>query len=123
MYREIEYSVRSCERFARNNIQERNRVNHMQLFTANELLVFVAIDILGSLPKMAHGNRFLLVISDRFSKLTRTILMRTTTALAVAKEFCTHCVFFYGPPRILLSDNCTQFTAKFFMDVLFCMSS
>ena len=92
-------------------------MNNMQLFTAQEPLEFVAIDILGPLPKTAHGNRFLLVISDRFSKLTRTIPMRTTTALAVAKAFCTHWVFSYGPPRYLLSDNGTQFTAKFFLEV------
>ena len=117
MYREIEDAVRSCEQCARNNVQERSRVNNMQLFTAQEPLEFVAIDILGPLPKTAHGNRFLLVISDRFSKLTRTIPMRTTTALAVAKAFCTHWVFSYGPPRYLLSDNGTQFTAKFFLEV------
>jgi hypothetical protein len=87
MYREIEDVVRSCEQCARNNVQERTRVNHMQLFPAHEPLEFVAIDIFGPLPKTAHGNRFLLVISDRFSKLTRTIPMRTTTALAVAKAF------------------------------------
>jgi hypothetical protein len=117
MYREIEDAVRSCEQCARNNVHERSRVNNMQLFTAQNPLEFVAIDILGPLPKTAHGNRFLLVISDRFSKLTRTIPMRTTTALAVEKAFCTHWVFSYGPPRYLLSDNGPQFTAKFFMEV------
>jgi hypothetical protein len=59
---------------------------------ANEPLEFVAIDILGPLPKTFHGNRFLLVISDRFFNLTITIPRMKTTALAVAKEFCTHWV-------------------------------
>jgi transposase InsO family protein len=89
----------------------------MKLVPENEPLEFVAIDILGPLPKTAHGNRFLLVISDRFSKLTRTVPMRTNTALAVAKAFCDHWVFAYGPPRFLLSDNGTQFTAKLFVEV------
>jgi transposase InsO family protein len=43
--------------------------------------------------------------------------MRTTTALAVAKTFCTQWVFSYGPPRYMLSGNGPQFTAKFFMEV------
>jgi transposase InsO family protein len=89
----------------------------MKMFPANEPPEFVAIDILGPLPKTVHGNRFLLVILDRFSKLTRTIPMRTTTSLAVAKAFCTHWCFAYGPPKFLLSDNGTQFTAKFFIEV------
>jgi hypothetical protein len=52
----------------------------MKLFPANEPLEFVSIDILGPLPKTVRGKRFLLVISDRFSKLTRSIPMRTTTS-------------------------------------------
>jgi hypothetical protein len=43
--------------------------------------------------------------------------MKTTTALAVAKAFCTHWVFSYGPLRYILSENGTQFTAKFFLEV------
>jgi hypothetical protein len=43
--------------------------------------------------------------------------MRTTTALAVAKAFCTHWGFAYGPPKFLFRDNGTQFTAKFFIEV------
>jgi Integrase zinc binding domain/Integrase core domain len=117
MYREVEDTVRGCEHYARNNVQERTRVNHMKIVPANEPLEFIEIDILGPLPKTAHGNRFLLVISDRFSKLTRTVPMRTNTALAVAKAFCDHWVFAYGPPRFLLSDNGTQFTAKLFVEV------
>ena len=117
MYKDVEETIRQCTPCAKNRVQERKRVSLMKLFPANEPLEFVAIDILGPLPKTAHGNRFLLVISDRFSKLTRTIPMRTTTALAVAKAFCTHWVFAYGPPKFLLSDNGTQFTAKFFIEV------
>jgi hypothetical protein len=75
------------------------------------------MDILGPLPKTEHGNRFLLVISDRFSKLTRTVPLRTITALVVAKAFYDAWVFSYGPPRYLLTDNGTQFNAKVFLAV------
>jgi Integrase core domain/Integrase zinc binding domain len=109
--------VRQCTPCAKNRVQERKRVSMMKMFPANEPPEFVAIDILGPLPKTVHGNRFLLVILDRFSKLTRTIPMRTTTSLAVSKAFCTHWCFAYGPPTFLLSDNGTQFTAKFFIEL------
>jgi hypothetical protein len=66
------------------------------------------MDILGPLPKTRHGNRFLLVIADRYSKLTGTIPLRVTTALAVAQAFCDHWVFVYGPPVSLLTDNAPQ---------------
>jgi transposase InsO family protein len=73
--------------------------------------------ILGPLPKTEHGNRFLLVISVRFLKLTRTVPLRTITALVVAKAFCDAWVFSYGPTRYLLTENGTQFNAKFFLAV------
>jgi transposase InsO family protein len=75
------------------------------------------MDILGPLPKTERGNRFLLVISDRFSKLTRTVPLRTITSLVVAKAFCDTWVFYYGPPRYLLTGNGTQFNAKLFLAV------
>jgi hypothetical protein len=75
------------------------------------------MDILGPLPKTDHGNRLLLVITDRFSKLTRTVPLRTITALVVAKAFCENWVFAYGAPRYVLTDNGTQFNAKFFLAV------
>jgi hypothetical protein len=43
--------------------------------------------------------------------------LRSISALFVAKAFCEHWVFVYGPQRYLLTDNGTQFTAKFFLAV------
>jgi hypothetical protein len=117
VYKDFEETVRQCAQCSQNRVQEQRKVIIMNLIPANEPLAFVAIDILGPLPKTVHGNRFLLVISYRFSKLTRTIPMRTTTASAVAEAFFTHWFFAYGPPKFLLSDNGTRFSAKFFVEV------
>jgi hypothetical protein len=117
MYKDVEETVRHCTVCAKNRVTERKRTSFLKLFPANGPLEFVAMDILGPLPKTEHGNRFLLVISDRFSKLTRTVPLRTTTALVVSKVFCDAWVFSYGPPRYLLTDNGTQFNAKFFLAV------
>jgi hypothetical protein len=100
---------------AKNRVTERKRTSFLKLFPASGPLEFVAMDILGPLPKTEQGNRFLLVISDRFSKLTPTVPLRTITALGVAKAFCDTRVFSYGPPRYLLTDNGTQFNAKVFL--------
>ena len=54
------------------------------------------------------------MIADRFSKLVRTVPLKTITTFNVATAFCHHWVFVYGPPKILLSDNGTQFNSKFF---------
>jgi transposase InsO family protein len=77
--------------------------------------MYVSIDILGPLPKTSHGYRFLLVVTDHFTKLTRTVPLQITSASAVAEDFCNHWVFTYGPPCHVQTDNCPQFASKFFL--------
>ena len=86
----------------------------LKLIPAAGPLEFVAMDLLGPLPKAAHGNQHILVITDRFSKLTRSIPLRTTTASVVANAFLDNWVYVSGAPRYVLTDNGPQFAAKFF---------
>jgi transposase InsO family protein len=109
--------VRQCDLCARNRISEKQKTNPLKLFPANGPLESVAMDVPGPLPRTKHGNRFLLVISDRYSKVTKTVPLRTNTALSVARAFCDHRAYVYGPPISLLTDNGPQFTAKFFQAV------
>jgi hypothetical protein len=69
--------------------------NPLKIFPANGHLESVAIDIIGPLPRTKHGNRFLLVISDRYSKVFKTVPVRTVTALSVARAFCDHWAYVY----------------------------
>ena len=111
---DVYQTVKKCSHCAREAGLLRKRKQHVSLFPAHEPLEFLAIDILGPLPKTPRGNQFILVVCDRFTKLVRTIPLRTITSLAVAQAFCYHWVFVYGMPKTLLSDNGTQFSSKFF---------
>ena len=114
---DIHHIVEDCEPCARNRIKGQGNTYPMKLFPATKPLEFVAMDILGPLPRTRHGKRFILVITDRFTKLTKTVALRTITALAVANAFCQTWVFNFGTPKVLLTDNGTQFTASFFRRV------
>ena len=70
--------------------------NSLKLFPANCPLDSVSVDFYGRLPKSSAGNLYLLVITQRFSKLCRLVPLRSTTALHVAKIFLIHWVFVYG---------------------------
>ena len=117
MVEDVYETVRQCDLCARNRMSEKRRTNPLKLFPARGPLESVAMDILGPLPRTKHGNLFLLVIADRFSKVTKTVPLRTVTALSVARAFCDHWAYVYGPPVSLLTDNGPQFTAKFFQAV------
>lgn len=77
----------------------------MHLFPVNASLEYVAIYILGQLIRTKRGHRYLLVISDRYSKLLRTVPLKRIAAAQVALAFVHYWVFVYGPPVKLLSDN------------------
>jgi Integrase zinc binding domain len=89
---DVTNTVRNCNTCANNRVKERSRSSYLKLFPATRPLAYVAIDILGPLPKTEHANRFLLVMTDRFSKLTKTVPLRTTTAFVCARAFCEHWV-------------------------------
>ena len=72
------------------------------------------MDLLGPLPKIAHENEQVLDITDRFSKLTRSIPLRTTTASVVANTVLDNWVHVFRAPRYVLTDNGPQCAAKLF---------
>ena len=114
MAADIRNVSRNCHACAKERVKLRSHQAPMKLFPATEPLEFVAIDILGPLPKAKDGSRYLLVMTDRFSKLTRAVPLKSISALKVAQAFVRHWVLAYGAPARLLSDNGSQFTSKLF---------
>ena len=110
-------TVRMCPDCAKARIKLRKHNSELKTFPPSGPLEYIAIDILGELPRTPRGHRYLLVMRDRYSKLTRTVPLRKITAETVAQAFITNWVFVYGAPVKLLSDNGSQFTSRFFLAV------
>jgi len=75
------------------------------------------MDLLGPLPRKAAGNKHMLVIVDRFSKMTRAIPLQRIDAETIAAAFFNNWVAAYGPPATVFSDNGPQFRSTFFQGV------
>ena len=78
---------RTCHTCAKNRVKVRKRTHRLRLFPAQRPLESFSIDILGPLTKMKKGHRFLLVITDRFTKRTQFIPLRRIDAYVVAGRF------------------------------------
>jgi len=80
----VQKNMEQCPACAKNRLSERKHTTVMKLFTANEPFSGLVKDLLGPLPTSKGGQKQGLVICDRFTKLTRAILLRVATALTVA---------------------------------------
>jgi len=109
--------VANCGTCAKGRVGGRRRTNPLRLFPPTEQLSAVCLDLLGPLPKTAMGNRYLLVMVDRFSKLTRVVALPRKDAETVAMVFCDTWVASYGPPDTLLTENGPQLSSTLFQGV------
>lgn len=75
----------------------------------------VACDIMGPYPTTPDRNRFLLVVTDHFSKWVELYPLRKLTARVIMEKLME--VFTrFGFPEQLITDNASYFTAKSFVD-------
>ena len=117
MAADIYKRIHNCTTSAKNRVKIRKRTHPLRIFPATRRLEFLAIDILGPSTKTKKGHRFLLLMSDRFSKLTHVVPLRRIDGYTVEVAFVEAWVFKYGPPKTLISDNGKKFAANFFQAV------
>ena len=114
---DVAATVRNCHSCARNRVKRRRHTNYLKPFNVTKRFEYVSIDILGPMPKSRRCKRFLLVITDRLSKVTAVVPLRNVNAYSTAVAFWEAGIFKCGPPRTLLSDNGKQFASRFFLSV------
>lgn len=86
------------------------------LVSCTGILEYVAIGVLGGLVRTNHCYRYQFVLTNRFSKMVRTLALKRITADAVARAFVTHWVFVFGLLVHLLSDNGSHITSNVVQD-------
>lgn len=101
----------------RNCIKLRKRATKIQVFLAEEPSEYVSFVVLGEPIKPVCGNHNILVISARFTKLTKTIPMMEASPSKVAKTFVTLLAVNYGETKEQIFDKGWWLTAKFFQGV------
>jgi len=109
--------VTNCTQCARNRVGKRRKTNYLKTFPPTKPVTDLCMDLLGPLRRTAAGNEHLLVIVDRFSKITRAIFLQRIDAETIAAAFLHNWVASYGPPATVLSDNGPQFRSTFFQGV------
>lgn len=75
------------------------------------------MDILGPLPLNPRGNRYVLVVTDYFTKWSESYATPNQEAATVAEKFMSEFVCRFGVPCELHSDQGTNFESKVMAEV------
>ncbi|CAC5414321.1 unnamed protein product [Mytilus coruscus] len=77
----------------------------------------IATDILGELPETENNNKYIVVISDYFTKWTEAFPMPNMEARTVAKILVEEVVARFGIPYTIHSDQEAQYKSKLFSEM------
>ena len=73
----------------------------MQIVRSGNPMERIAIDILGELPQTAKGNKYILVVSDYFTKWTEALPLPNIGACTVAKILVDEVLCRFGIPQTI----------------------
>ncbi|GFU72322.1 retrovirus-related Pol polyprotein from transposon 412 [Trichonephila clavipes] len=113
--------VSTCDRCQKFNYKNALPAGRLIPIVSNYLNEIVPLDLLGPYPaSRPERYRFLLVITDHFTKWSELIPLRKASAQAIANALFENYVSRYGAPISLISDNGPQFISEVFEHMIAC---
>lgn len=112
MVRDISRFVKSCDSCQVYKPSQTAPAGEMLQSVPDEPWATVCADFVGPMPRTKHGNCMLLVFIDRFTKWIEVVAMRKATAEGVVKAFRERILSRFGTPKLLITDNGSQFTSR-----------
>lgn len=79
---------------------------------------WISADLIGPYPRSKNGNRFVLVITDWFTKFCLVHPMQNATAAGIVKFIENQVFLIFGVPQIFSVDNGTVFTSSLFKNLM-----
>ena len=109
--------VAGCDKCTRRKRPLQKKRAPMQVVQSGVPMERIATDILGELPETENNNKYIVVISDYFTKWTEAFPMPNMEARTVAKILVEEVVARFGIPYTIHSDQGTQYESKLFSEM------
>lgn len=112
MYVDVKHWVSSCMTCGSMHRSTRPPPGELQPIVANSVFELVGIDIVGPFPRTVRGNKFLLVMTDHYSKFAISVPLANITSIDVANALMDHLVYVgFDIPKRILSDQGSNFNS------------
>ncbi|GFY26764.1 transposon Tf2-9 polyprotein [Trichonephila clavipes] len=111
----IDQYVSTCHTCQINNYKNALPAGRLIPIVSNYPNEIVTLDLLGPYPvSRVRCNRYVLVITDHFSKWAEIIPLKKASARVIADNFFDNYISRFGAPIKLISDNGPQFISDIF---------
>ncbi|CAC5401788.1 unnamed protein product [Mytilus coruscus] len=77
----------------------------------------IGMDLLGPLPQSRQGNKFILIVSDYFTRWIEAYPIPDIQAHTICRVFIAEFISRYGIPRQIHTDRGAQFTSQWFKEI------
>lgn len=94
---EVSTILTDCCGGARNRAKNA-QTRHMEPFLVHDVLRFIAMDILSQLEKTTNGYPFVVIMINRYSKLTQALKTLNTSLIRISSMFCDNLIVPYRIP-------------------------
>ena len=108
MRKDIMHHCSMCEKCAAHKVTPGHEGKALPYPIATGPWQEVSIDLM-KLPVTQNGHQYLLVCVDSFSRFTVLVALKDKSAKSVGKAFLDHVILPHTSPRVLLSDNGSEF--------------
>ena len=114
----VERHIASCDRCAARSTAGTKRRAELQTFSVLGPFKTMAADILGpvTLAKKSRA-RYILVMSDLFTKYAVTVALQDMTAVSVANAIVEEWIMKFGAPDVIHTDQGTNFNSELMHDI------
>ena len=118
LQRDVRQYISACEICTMSKKATKRERAPMQILGSGAPMERIALDIVGELsPTTQRGNKYILVISDYFTKWVEAFAMPNMEAITVAEILAKEVIARYGVPSTIHSDQGKQFEGKVFSEM------
>ena len=114
----VENYIAICDRCAARSTAGIKRKAELQSFSVHGASTTMAADILGPITlAKEYRARYVLVMSDLFTKYAVTMVLQDMTAAAVANAIMDEWIMIFGTPDVIHTDGGTNFNSELMHDI------
>lgn len=114
---DVDAYVVGCDACARRKGPNKRQRAPMEVQKSGFPMERIALDILGELPLTKDGHKYILVVSDYYTKWTESFPMRNMETTTIADILVKEIVTRFGVPSFLHSDQGSQFESSVFQEI------